>query len=698
MDALFKKVSIGIMAQGEYGSYFERIADIEDEEIVKFTQDPSISPSRFQNRTHIYVTGEHPLKGELGIWKWKARPDFKDSTKDFVTSYWIKGAGMPFEIIKVYEAYTITQLIDLIKKGIYCDVNSCNIIFIIDSPDESHYEGICCYNDTLCFGKNNHFVTFKQGITEIPCIVIGKDEMVPLKNTVKGTFISLYKYFSLPQNLRFIPIKDLDEITIKVLRDRCTWAACKEKGLTKNEYQHMKDYIDELPVESMYQEIANQAKITPKEAEEIAHKKIDLLASYFAQTDQEDLLLDNIILSHDELKSRFKNLLQVQVQIEWEKENADKIKTAQDKLMQFQRESDMIQTKLHETKEQYKKLKSGYEKKKQTEEENLARIQEEIAQREEYNVELTNQVQLTIEEAQNHAAEFMAKWVVNSSLNQMNTKSINTPNRSLLHEGLPASEIEEDTSWEETRDRLDGNLYEIGAADKWSLPLATLFYALSKTNAPILLVGPCTDAIADAISCSLYGRFADVLTLDSSTDMHFIQELENKEPSIIRVDGVLDNNALTYATKLLKDKSHQYIFTHPFVEDLRLLPISLLNYIQVLFTEPFIDMQNNTPQLVGGMKSTDFQDISWFQEKALDSWPSLMLNTPPLFSAHLQELQKQMDSMRKKSEPFNQAIALGIYLPCFYMLDRPEALANEEFSKLGLDFDLWIKRLWGENR
>lgn len=118
MDALFKKVSIGIMAQGEYGSYFERIADIEDEEIVKFTQDPSISPSRFQNRTHIYVTGEHPLKGELGIWKWKARPDFKDSTKDFVTSYWIKGAGMPFEIIKVYEAYTITQLIDLIKGSV----------------------------------------------------------------------------------------------------------------------------------------------------------------------------------------------------------------------------------------------------------------------------------------------------------------------------------------------------------------------------------------------------------------------------------------------------------------------------------------------------------------------------------------------------------------------------------------------------
>ena len=134
------------------------------------------------------------------------------------------------------------------------------------------------------------------------------------------------------------------------------------------------------------------------------------------------------------------------------------------------------------------------------------------------------------------------------------------------------------------------------------------------------------------------------------------------------------------------------------MEDLRLLPSSLLNYIQVLFTEPFIDMQNNTPQLVGGVKSDDFQDISWFKEKALDSWPSLKLHTPPLFNAHLQELQKQMDSMKSKSDPFNQAMALGLYLPCFYMLDRPEALESEEFSKLGLDFDPWIKRLWGENK
>jgi len=693
MEILFEKDSIGIMMHDVKNRLiFFRIADIDNGEIVNIRHDPTVDPRVYQDRKRIFANGAHPKEGELGIWNWKSFPKDKDPTKEFTHSQWMEGAELPYEIIKISGAKSINQLIKKVKEGVSININSHNLIFILDSYERYQYEGICCSKEALNF--YNGQVTFKPEIDKIPQITISSDEIITLQIEVKGTTFSLYKYLSVPQYSRFIAIKSADEIVLEIIKNRCTWAACKEKGLTRNEFQHMNEYIGELPDALLYEEIAQRANITVGEAEQIAQEQIQKLSYYFTQTNKEEQLLDNLILSHEGLKNRFANLAKEQ----WEKEHAEYIKKVQDDLQQKQKECSELQSSINSKKEQYQKLKTEYDKKKQIEQDHLALIKEEITQKQKYSEDLTTQVQKTLSEAQKHAAEFMAKWVVNSSLSQMNTKSLDTPNQPLFYEGLSASEIEEDTSWEETRDRMDGNLYEIGAADTWSLPLATLFYAFSKTNTPILLVGPCTDAIVDAISCSLYGRFADVLTLDSSIDTRFIQKLENKKSSIIRVDGVLDSNTLTCATKLLKDKKHQYIFTHPFVEDLRLLPSSLLNYIQVLFTEPFIDMQNSTPQLVGGVKSDDFQDISWFKEKALDSWPSLKLHTPPLFSAHLQELQKQMDSMKSKSEPFNQAMALGLYLPCFYMLDRPEALESEEFSKLGLDFDPWIKRLWGENK
>ena len=95
------------------------------------------------------------------------------------------------------------------------------------------------------------------------------------------------------------------DIALRIIRERCNWAACKQRGLRKKDFQILKEYIEELPEDNLYQDISRQALISIEDAHKLASKVLSKIEEYFTQEDEEDLLLDAIVQNHKRLKDKY---------------------------------------------------------------------------------------------------------------------------------------------------------------------------------------------------------------------------------------------------------------------------------------------------------------------------------------------------------------------------------------------------------
>ena len=96
-------------------------------------------------------------------------------------------------------------------------------------------------------------------------------------------------------------------------------------------------------------------------------------------------------------------------------------------------------------------------------------------------------------------------------------------------------------SWRDELALLQGNLsfmsFDSDESRDLNKLLSAFLYAAYVQNIPLLIAGPYAHEFADAVSLSVAGRYAGILTLDGRCDADIIKQLETSGDTVIVIQN-----------------------------------------------------------------------------------------------------------------------------------------------------------------
>ena len=577
IDNYFEGRSICVVDLGE-GEKLQlvRLCDImENGELKRFSK-MDFEPPRFGNRELLYYNyyGNPPIDyGQTAIWEWTARPNDNNPERDYIQSA-LDPSSIPIQVLEVKSAQDDASLYNAISTGITAKVYSKEILLYYRAS-RGVLRGILC--DIKDIIVSNGTLTYRSEEAVIPIYVFTPEDVVRV-----GGY-SFYHNLTLPKAEEKYRAKLPFQLCKDLLLKRAIWQGAKAQGITKANWQGMRQYLESISGESLYQEVSRRADCTEDEAQKIIEKLIDDADRYVTDADIDQVIpfLERIVNNSNVLTDRFTQIAEEK----WKSENIELTEQAERNLRDLntqvdgkQKELDELQDTIRELKEEQQLLLEENEKRRQT-------------------VEDANQyVSERINQARDNIAEFLGQSIIYQALGNSGyhyTKATHPEPEAAISiiRGTDVSlgDVHEDESWQDTLFSISVELEHAGVKEELSRSFSAVLYSAFINQIPVLLAGPNGESIGHAFSAALYNRYADVLCCEG--------QYKDQECAISFSEGkgvLVINNAFQggwFEGLLRYTQQHRafYIFTLPYAEDLSLEPNGIFNYVIPICTEWFIE-------------------------------------------------------------------------------------------------------------
>ena len=620
--------------------YLNRLADISEGSIIPFECNDN-EPRLFNNRTKLFYRDGPSDKGFFGIWKWNAIPNNNDPNKDYViTQYYSNYA--PIEVIVFDNIEDIRGLIDVLKSGIDVILSSYKTIFCIKTSDTS-YSGILCTNkETEISGDE---VRLKCDLYSVESYSFVANDIITLNGK------NFYRYLRMKSSPTIVKLHDPVKIVKDIVLKRATWNALKQYNISKSEWKNYRNFISELPNNGLYEEICNACQCSQDEAEQYLSNLIISAEEYINNENIADNVLKSVILNHSDIIERCKEIREN----EWQDENANKLRIANEKLKNITTETDVKQAEL---------LKMQMEKQKA--EDKLEQIISEISQKEQLAVDVEEQVAAKINNIKKNAADYISEMAfISPATSEKVCESCYCSGKDITSE-----EQEEYDTVITLLDIISDELQNAGIALKYCNSLAAYMYSAYLSHTSLLLAGPYGQSIANAFSAALSGKTAGVLNCSSHYDKGVVDKIIDSKDEVIVVKNPLSSEWIYSVTDLISMPDRFFVLLLPFVEDLSLEPKGLLNYVLPLFTELIIDSLP-TNDFIGSKASKDFEIPAANKSGRYYRTMFRKLNVSPIAVNRINMILSQVSSFSERSEDTD---LLYILLPCAYITGNEAAL------------------------
>ena len=175
-------------------------------------------------------------------------------------------------------------------------------------------------------------------------------------------------------------------------------------------------------------------------------------------------------------------------------------------------------------------------------------------------------------------------------------------------EDLSNDDTEIYSSWQELLSIAESELEQAGTAESSCRPLAHFLYSAYTRKIPILLAGPSGAHIANAFSAALSSRLPAVLHCEGNFSRKALEQVAASSSEIIVIENIFAREWYQHIVSMLSMREKFYVAVHPFPEDLKLEPASLMNYCLPVLTETVIDHHADT-NYIGGRKSASFTEF-----------------------------------------------------------------------------------------
>lgn len=606
--------------------WLSRIADVEDGKLVPphKSERPSIY---WENRDRIYWGdgGDAPTeKGEVGIWDWFTSPSWNDPNVDYIESYYASDVR-PIRVITLPDAKTIEFIVENLVAGIQMEPPfNCDFFFCLKQKLGlgrywDKFSGLLCRTNDLTV--SNGLIKLRDNIYSLPQYSFTTDDIY----TCSLIPVCFLKHLHVESPERYISVNSVDKIIRSIILTKASWPTYRETiHRTKREWKDCQLLLERICTEPIYVEVANEIDCSLEQAKQAVTDFCSHANDFIDQGDLDSEILSQIVMYHDGLRSQCEAIAAEQ----WKQSHQIELSAAQSELQEAEERKSQIEREIKNFQDQITSAQSRLEK-----------LKSDIVHYEALGNDTLQAVQKKIGDAQEDVADFIAEL---SMFLPQSTVAASTIS-SLCHYKTGTSVSEENEpeiceSWRDELALLQGNLsfmsFDSDESRDLNKLLSAFLYAAYVQNIPLLIAGPYAHEFADAVSLSVAGRYAGILTLDGRCDADTIKQLETSDDTVIVIQNIFgkdwDDNLLQSLMRLNKF----IIWTRPYTEDLLIEPKGLYNYALPLFTEHFIETKP-TNQFIPGMHSKEFcqypiQKIPFNRSKVLQQ-----LGVSKLAASHL---------------------------------------------------------------
>ncbi len=557
-----------------------RIADADAGELVVPSFDEK-NEQIFDNRRFIFHTDGPTEPDILGFWEWNEYQT--DSGAWYSETSFIEDTT-PIELV-ILESFTdVREIVSVLKTGLKFPSYVRNNV-IIAIQDGHIIKGILCDIADLCRTRSDDRIfRLKENTYTLPYYEIAENDFISWKNR------KIYKYVTLSKPMRLMPTSELSEHVRKLLLQRMTWPIFKANGISKNEWQKIKDVIAAIPSEGLIEQLSQLCGIPSQDAEQCVEDFIENVHAYLNLEDIDTRFTVQLFNAYEPLREQFYTVAKQK----WLEEHAHDVKAAEAELAairdQATHETTKAKAQLHAIEEKTAGSIEAHEdvlRKIEEATQELSNVRSEIERYKMIGEETVATVKQKIQSAQTDIAGFISDismfLPMFTSTSLASTQYIEAPAEEYSSEDTDMAE-----TWNDELDNLSSNLHNaLGVETELSRMLAAYLYSVHLHNVPLLIAGPGGADIADLLSKSIYSIGSSKLLLNGDGSQAASEIKLHKEP-VVSVHNMFGTGWSDTLPASYGAINKQIVWCHPFTEDMSIEPKGLYNYMLPLLSESFI--------------------------------------------------------------------------------------------------------------
>lgn len=582
-------------------NYVIRLADItEDGYIKKFIQNED-EDKYFANRKKIYRKDGPKNNEGVAVWDWSSECIAND-VRDYVKSKYI-GFIVPIEIILVSNCYSTKDLIYILQnEGVYVE-NYLTKCLLSIKRDNERIEAV--FLEEKDYKISNCRLKINEDVFRVRVYTFNKNQVVELDNQKEY-------YYKVEMGIpdRVEKICSDYEIVRYVILNNGNWSLFKDFGLTRNEWQLAKNFIKRLSNENLIKNIAHNVECSSEKAEYLLDEFKANVDKYIDGNTIEDSVLSAVIRRNDDLMLRCQSLLKE----EWEANNEEIISAERDKINKVREEFTNKKSELDRVRHKLQE----YENK-------LVDVQKRIASKNQLTESIEKEVQKRIKQAKSEVDKFITDiFFSNAYLTLDNQhgygndicgeRSCKKTVSSIISRGIVLDKqcVFKNDTWKDVLELIEANLEKEGVKKEYSSPFAGFLYSAYLQHIPVLLAGPNSSEIADAVSVAMLGCTPDVLNCIGEPDIGDLEKAFAASNGIIKIKNAFNSTWMPHILDFSTNTEKYCFLVHPYVEDLIIEPKGLFSYIMPVFTELLIDeIPSNIMEMERGIKGEAFDGFNF---------------------------------------------------------------------------------------
>lgn len=619
-----------------------RVADIQNGELTTFWYNPS-DDYYYENRHTLPDYSSNPfVKGDLAVFAWSDSPNKNNADKVYtrVNDY----RAFPIQVFTI-PVQTPMQAIDALRNGVPMGNTLHDVMYLFGEKHDT-MTGILCSSDSIEQRGEKYYL--KNDVVKVPYYLLSTDDILQireLKTVSEVSSATFLKRITVESPNGYIQTKQSSDVVKDViLKGRMlTWNSFRNftsnaegsHKYTQKELRVFKECLAQVQCKTVQEELAAELGCTVSEATTYIENFIENANSYLEGDEVDTQLLSRLVMANDELREKYTAL----VEEKWKTDAAEKINIAAQKVEE-------LEAQCKEKANTLKSLNSDIEDRR----DKLQELQNEVAQNKILARESYSMVQEKIATAKHDVSSFladMACYFPNSTV--IANSSVTTCGDYVHGTALESDKVETFDSWESLVDELRGNLGCVGVAQEYENSFAAFFYATHRVRMPLLLAGYVCEEIGQALSVSVFGKYADILTCSGNCNLSMIHDAFSGE-GILLIRNPFCGDWLNALLQETKTSHKQIIFCHPYTEDLAIEPQSLFNYMLPIFTDQITDSAPVMEDMIGAMLKPGEDDFEPAFERIVSDNVFSELGISKILQNKMQSLFASTQSITKVKE------------------------------------------------
>lgn len=676
-------------------------------------------------------------RGSVGVWSWVSgtQSTIRESQSVFNAYTNYEPNLEPIEIAILNDVSTLEQLIERVKNGIRYTAISNKVLFSARQKDATFIGVLFTQSNSNIPNVTNNTYLLKSRCTELAIYKFNGGSI--LMNLCDGH--SFYNRPFLGKPAQVCSLKSAFEIVKDIVSSSLSFTFDANRSLEYQSFDNVVQMLKNMPaMEDIPLQIMTACHCSYETAQGYLNKFLQEAHNYVNHNTFKDNVLIELAKRNIDLQERIKALLKQ----EWEQENALEISRANNEITELRTQIDTlaqeISAKNNELDSSTANIKSAKE--------NLNAIQSSIALEEEHLAKLHKQSKTTLEElkkaqqdelqklksqkeqealaiekaigeriekAKNSVADSIADFaffkayhavalgiekresLTTSSTAQTVTASYQTSQEKALDTIFKQSsykiidrdydDLGEAKTIRQVYKALTQNLKKAGVAHRYSHDLAKYLLSAYIEKQPILLAGPNSMDIVQALSAVVAENVYGLLSCSEGLNEHDFEQIGHGKDRVVVLQNLLSSPCINQLESLLSRPGVFFVATHPYKEDLQVEPKGLYSFMLPVITEYFISTKPSGAYTVYLDEDKLLTNINVEDKLKIETLSSFAPSR--LIVNRIESLFSRMSSIDMSQDDTDDAQVILALLPLAFVmmrLDRLKTMFEDNSSSLNI--------------